>query len=181
MFLIILSLQWGTTLHGEYMYMCKSEWWLIQGSECYPQDLNFNSRAEKDAFIARLTNIRQCLIPLQWPLVDNHKLMLMLFDQLNTEATHTPTNEQPTTKSFLCNSCQEIHSKWRCERVYMKMICLCTEGVYTGDDDVSTQQHLILPCCIHMVKLTKTVHTCGEEAQKQHTSLPLEGLQELLS
>ena len=69
----------------------------------YMVKVNFHSVEEMDTFTARLTNIRKCLTPPERPLLDNHELMMMLFDEVEREATHASTNEQATTKSFLHN------------------------------------------------------------------------------
>ena len=66
-------------------------------------NVDFSTVEEKDAFLASLAHIRQRLTPPERQLVDNHELMMRLFDKVQTEATHAPTNEQATTQSFLSN------------------------------------------------------------------------------
>ena len=91
----------------------------------YMFDVHFSTVEEKDVFLASLKHIRERLTPPGRPLVDNRELMMKLFDQVPAEATHAPTNEQATTKSFLRNGGREMCSKRKNGHVHIEMIYLC--------------------------------------------------------
>ena len=75
----------------------------------YMFDVSFSTVDKKVAFMDRLARIRKHLTPPGRPLVENRELMSMLFDKVETEATH----EQATTKTFLRNGGEEISNQRR--------------------------------------------------------------------
>ena len=66
---------------------------------CYMLGVSFSAVEENNAFMPRLTYIRQRLIPYARPTVYNLKLMTTRFDKVEREATHTHTHPLRGTKA----------------------------------------------------------------------------------
>ena len=73
-------------------------------------DVNFSSEAEKDAFSARLSEVRARLTPRGAHALNNYELMLELAGEQNINQPEAPPH--PSTGTFLRNSglCQVVHS-----------------------------------------------------------------------
>ena len=76
-------------------------------------DVNFCNEAEKDAFSARLSEVRARLTPRGAHALNNYEIMLGLFELAGEQPTNQPeAPPHPSTGTFLRNSglCQVVHS-----------------------------------------------------------------------
>ena len=69
-------------------------------------DVNFTTEAEKDAFGAQLSAVRDRLTPRGSPMLNNHDLLLALFDLASNKPSSSESQQYPSSGSFLRNAGQ---------------------------------------------------------------------------
>ena len=68
--------------------------------------MNFTTEAEKDAFGAQLSAVRDRLTPRGSPMLNNHDLLLALFDLASNKPSSSESQQYPSSGSFLRNAGQ---------------------------------------------------------------------------